>query len=74
MFRLNKPLSGSLLSYFAKVIIIKIVKNVVMNQFGRVAAYLSSVYWCVYSAQCKMRLLLVCVQCTVQPYTPISTG
>jgi len=23
-------------------------------------------YWCVYNAQCRVRLLLVCVQCTVQ--------
>jgi len=67
-----------------------LVKNVVKNQFGRVAACLSSqcvqctvqsetvigvctvhsgewdCYWCVYSAQCRVRLLLVCVQCTVQ--------
>jgi len=42
-----------------------------MNQFGRVAAYLSSFYWCVYSAQCRARLLLVCVQCTVQSETVI---
>ena len=34
-----------------------------MYQFGRVAAYLSSPYWCVYSAQCRV---MVCVQCTVQ--------
>ena len=26
-----------------------------MNQFGRVAAYLSSPHWCVYSAQCRVR-------------------
>ena len=52
MFRFNKPSSGRLLLCFAKVIIIKIVKNVVMNQFGCVAAYLSSPYWCVYSAEC----------------------
>jgi len=25
-----------------------------MNRFGRVAAYLSSPYWCVYSAQCTV--------------------
>jgi len=37
-----------------------------MNQFGRVAAY-----WYVYSAQCTVRLLLVCVQCTVQSETVI---
>jgi len=37
-----------------------------MNHFGRVAAYLSSPYWCVYSAQCRVRL---CVQCTVQSET-----
>jgi len=37
-----------------------------MNQFGRVAAYLFSPYWCVYSAQCRVRL---CVQCTVQSET-----
>jgi hypothetical protein len=42
-----------------------------MNHFGRVAAYLSSAYWCVYSAQCKVRLLLVCVQCTMQNETVI---
>jgi len=56
MFRCNKPSSWSLLSCFAKVIIIKIVKNVVMNQFGRVAAYLSIPYCCVYSAQCRVSL------------------
>jgi hypothetical protein len=28
-------------------------------------------YWCVYSAQCRVRLLLVCVQCTVQSETVI---
>jgi len=43
-----------------------LVKNGVRNQFGRVAAYLASPYWCVYSAQCRVRLLLVCVQCTLQ--------
>ena len=43
-----------------------LVKNVVVNQFGRVAAYLSSPYWCVYSAQCTVRL---CVQCTVHSET-----
>ena len=37
-----------------------------MNQFGRVAGY-----WCVYSVQCGVRLLLVCVQCTVQSETVI---
>jgi len=38
-----------------------------MNQFGCVAAYLSSSYWCVCSAaQCRVRL---CVQCTVQSET-----
>ena len=37
-----------------------------MNQFVRVAAYLSSPYWFVYSAQCRVRL---CVQCTVQSET-----
>jgi len=43
-----------------------------MNQFGRVAACLSSPYWCVYSAHCRVRLCTVhsaewdCVQCTVQ--------
>jgi len=26
-----------------------------MNQFGRVVAYLSSPYWCVYCAQCMVR-------------------
>ena len=26
-------------------------------------------YWCVYSAQGRVRLLLVCVQCTVQSET-----
>ena len=54
MFRFNKPSSGSLLLCFAKVIIIKIVKDVVISQFGRVAAYLSSPYWCVHSAQCTV--------------------
>ena len=39
-----------------------------MNQYGRVAAYLFSPYWCVYSAQCRVRL---CVQCTVQSETVI---
>ena len=28
-------------------------------------------YWCVYSAQCRVGLLLVCVQCTVQSETVI---
>ena len=57
MFRLNKPTSGSLLSFFAKIMIIKMVfKNVVMNQFGLVAAHLSIPYWCVYSAQCSLTL------------------
>ena len=51
MFRCNKPSPGGLLLCFAKVIIIKIVKHVVMNQFGRVAAYLSSPYWFVHSAE-----------------------
>ena len=36
-----------------------------MNQFGRVAAYLSSPFWRVYVVQCRVRLLVVCVQCTV---------
>jgi len=64
MFRFNKPTSGSLLLCFAKIMIIKIaVKKVVMNQFGRVAAHLSSPYLCMYSAQCRVR---VCLQCTVQ--------
>jgi hypothetical protein len=65
MIWLNKPNSGSLLLCFVKVTIIKIVKfkNVVTNQFGRVDAYLFSPYWCVYSAQCGVRL---CVQCIVQ--------
>jgi len=40
MFRLNKKSSGSLLLCFPEVIIPKKVKNVVQNQFGRVAAYL----------------------------------
>ena len=26
----------------------------------------SETFWCVYSAQCTERLLLVCVQCTVR--------
>ena len=52
--------------YFAKVIIIKTAQNVFMNQFGHVAAYLSSPYWCVYGAQCRVRLLLMCVHCTVR--------
>ena len=33
-----------------------------MNQFGHVAAYLSSPYWCVYGAQCTV--LLCTVHCT----------
>ena len=33
-----------------------------MNQFGRVAAYLSRPYWCLYGAQCRERLSF----CTVQ--------
>jgi len=37
MIRFNKPSSGSLLLYFAKVVIIKIVKSVVMNLLGHVA-------------------------------------
>jgi hypothetical protein len=42
-----------------------------MNQFGRVAAYLSSLYWCVYSVQCTVQSkcvigVCVCVQCIVQ--------
>jgi len=53
MFRFNKPSSASLL-WFAKVIIIKIVKNVVMNQFGHVVVYLSRLYWCVYSTLCTV--------------------
>ena len=45
-----------------------------MNQYGRVAAYLFSPYWCVYSAQCRVRLCVqcrvrLCVQCTVQSET-----
>jgi len=28
-------------------------------------------YWCVYSAQCRVRLLLVCVQCAVRSQAPI---
>ena len=87
MFLFNKLSSASLLSCFAKFIIIKIVKHVVMNHFGRVAAYLSRPYWCVYSAQCRVRLvfigactvqnvewdwsLLVRVQCTVQSETSL---
>jgi len=43
--------SGSFLLCIVKLTIIKIVKNVVMNQFGCVVAYLSSRHWCVYSAQ-----------------------
>ena len=42
-----------------------------MNRFGRVAAYLSSPNWCLYSVQCRVRLLLMCVQCTVQSETVI---
>jgi len=44
MFRLTKPSSGSLLLCFAKVMIIKTVSynTSLWNQFGRVAAYLSS--------------------------------
>jgi len=57
MFRFNKPYC--LLLCFAKVMIIKIVKNVILNRFGRVAAYLSSPCWCVYSAQCRVRLCTV---------------
>ena len=37
-----------------------------MNQFGRVATYLSSPHCCVYSAQCRVRL---CAQCAVQSET-----
>ena len=48
VFRFNNHHQGSLLLCLAKVIIIKIYsKNVVMNQFGRVAAYLSSLNLCV---------------------------
>ena len=70
MFRFNKPTSGSLLLCFAKIMIIKIVvKNVVMSQFGRVAAHLSSPYWCVYSAESHSALSLYiqshCALCTV---------
>ena len=36
----SQPSSGTLLLCFAKVVTIKTVKNVVMNQFGRVAVYL----------------------------------
>jgi hypothetical protein len=32
-----------------------------MNQFGRVAAYLSNPYWCVHSAQCTTVLSLIMV-------------
>jgi len=35
-----------------------------MNQFGHVAAYLSSPYWCVYSAQCRESVSLCTVHCT----------
>jgi len=28
-----------------------------MNQFSRVAVYLSTPYWCVYSARCRVRLI-----------------
>ena len=38
MFPFNKPASGSFLLCFAKAIIITVVKNVVMNRFGRMAA------------------------------------
>jgi len=39
-----------------------------MNQFGRVAAYLSSPYWCVYSA--LLRMLLVCIRnCLIAKYS-----
>lgn len=31
-----------------------------MIQFGRVAACLSSHYWCVYNTQCRERLTLHC--------------
>ena len=31
----------------------------------------SDCYWCVYSAQYRVRLLLVCVECTVQSETVI---
>ena len=37
-----------------------------MNQFGSVTTHLSSPYWCVYSAQRRVRL---CVQCTAQSET-----
>jgi len=36
-----------------------------MNRFCRVAAYLSSPYCCVHSAQCTVRLTLHCAQRTV---------
>ena len=45
---------------FAKVIIIKIV-----SWKRRVAAYLSSRYWCVYSAECRVKLSH-CALCTVR--------
>jgi len=36
-----------------------------MNQFGRVAAYSSSPYCCVYSVQCTVQCLSHCALCTV---------
>ena len=68
MVRFNRPSSGSVLLCFAKLLK-WFVKNAVRYQFGRVAAYLSSLYWCVYSVQCTVSVLLVCVcvcVCTVQ--------
>jgi hypothetical protein len=37
-----------------------------MSQFGRVAAYLSCPYWCVYSLQCTVESEIVIGVCTVQ--------
>ena len=62
MFWLHNHHQGAYCCALLKLWLLKkLVKNVVMNQFGRVAAY-----WCVHSAQCRVRLLLVCAQCTVQ--------
>ena len=73
MLRFNKSSSGSLLLCFAKVTIIRIVvKNVVMNQFGLVAAYLSSPYGYVYSAQRRVRSETQSALCTVHTTITVS--
>ena len=70
-FQFNKPSSVSLLLCFPKFIIIKLVSYKRRYESVRVASFLSSPFWCVYSAQCRVRLLLVCVQRTVQSETVI---